>query len=155
MIDPREPFHSLMVEVTRFVSDRPLDSDLMLALNERFPASSATYHEILAACLSAIDQGWMCERTAGAIKYGRVFRPELELAGFSVDVVDMTDVVGPHHRHPKGEIDLIIPIDETARFDGQGAGWLVYGPGTAHPPTVDRGRALVVYLLPDGAIEFT
>jgi len=33
--------------------------------------------------------------------------------------------------------------------------WLVYGPGSAHSPTVAHGRALVLYLLPQGAIEFT
>ena len=42
-----------------------------------------------------------------------------------------------------------------ARFDGHGAGWVVYGPGSAHSPTVTGGRALVLYLLPQGAIEFT
>ncbi|MBP6368696.1 MAG: DUF4863 family protein, partial [Burkholderiales bacterium] len=42
-----------------------------------------------------------------------------------------------------------------ATFDGQGAGWVVYGPGSAHSPTVAGGRALVLYLLPQGAIEFT
>jgi hypothetical protein len=28
-------------------------------------------------------------------------------------------------------------------------------PGSAHRPTVSRGRSLVLYLLPDGRIEFT
>ncbi|PKO57382.1 MAG: DUF4863 domain-containing protein, partial [Betaproteobacteria bacterium HGW-Betaproteobacteria-19] len=36
-----------------------------------------------------------------------------------------------------------------------GAGWFVYGPGTVHRPTVSDGRAHVLYLLPQGAIEFT
>jgi hypothetical protein len=67
----------------------------------------------------------------------------------------MTNVAGGHHRHPRGEIDMIMPIDATARFDGRGAGWLVYGPDTAHVPTVAGGKALVLYLLPEGAIEFT
>jgi hypothetical protein len=72
-----------------------------------------------------------------------------------VDVVDMDDVAGPHHRHPNGEIDLIMPLDGPAQFDGQPAGWMVYGPDTAHSPTVTGGRALVLYLLPQGQIEFT
>jgi hypothetical protein len=67
----------------------------------------------------------------------------------------MQDVAGPHHRHPKGEIDLIMPLDEPAMFDGHPAGWLVYGPDSAHRPTVSGGSALVLYLLPEGAIEFT
>jgi len=32
---------------------------------------------------------------------------------------------------------------------------VVYGPGSAHRPTVRGGKALVLYLLPAGAIEFT
>ena len=75
--------------------------------------------------------------------------------GFSVDVVDMADLAGPHHVHPNGEIDLIMPLTAGATFDGHPAGWCVYGPGTAHRPTVAHGRALVLYLLPEGAIEFT
>jgi hypothetical protein len=67
----------------------------------------------------------------------------------------MKDVVGPHHRHPKGEVDLIMPIQGDAKFDNHGAGWIVYGPNSAHNPTVINGTALVLYLLPDGEIEFT
>ncbi|HEY9572759.1 MAG TPA: DUF4863 family protein, partial [Pusillimonas sp.] len=54
-----------------------------------------------------------------------------------------------------GEIDLIMPLEGDARFDGAPAGWLVYGPGTVHSPTVSQGRALILYLLPEGRIEFT
>jgi hypothetical protein len=57
--------------------------------------------------------------------------------------------------HPEGEIDLIMPMDEGATFDGRGAGWLVCPPGSAHRPTVRLGRALVLYLLPQGRIEFS
>jgi hypothetical protein len=57
--------------------------------------------------------------------------------------------------HPEGEIDLIMPMDEGATFDGRGAGWLVCPPGSAHRPTVQGGRALVLYLLPQGQIQFT
>jgi hypothetical protein len=67
----------------------------------------------------------------------------------------MQDVAGPHHMHPKGEIDLIMPLTPGARFDDCPAGWCVYEPGSAHRPTVSQGRALVLYLLPQGAIQFT
>jgi len=70
-------------------------------------------------------------------------------------VVDMADITGPHHVHPQGEIDLIMPLDEGATFDGNPAGWCVHPPGSAHRPTVRNGRALVLYLLPQGQIEFT
>jgi hypothetical protein len=67
----------------------------------------------------------------------------------------MNNVVGPHHRHPKGEIDMIMPLSDDAKFDGNGIGWLVYGLNSAHQPTVTDGKAIILYLLPDGAIEFT
>jgi hypothetical protein len=66
----------------------------------------------------------------------------------------MSDVAGPHHAHPNGEIDMIIPLADGARFDGHGQGWLVYPPGSAHRPTVTGGSAIIVYFLPQGAIEF-
>jgi hypothetical protein len=50
---------------------------------------------------------------------------------------------------------MVMPQTATARFDGRGAGWTVYPPGSAHRPTVTEGRALVLYMLPEGKIEFT
>lgn len=48
-----------------------------------------------------------------------------------------------------------MPIDDSATFDTRGAGWLVCPPGSAYRPTVRGGRALVLYLLPQGRIEFS
>ena len=96
-----------------------------------------------------------CKHEAGGIRYGRVLRADPSLGGFSADVVHMRDCVGPHHRHPQGEIDMIMPIDTGACFDAHPRGWCVYGPDTAHHPTVTGGAALVLYLLPGGEIEFT
>ena len=110
---------------------------------------------VVDACREGIAAGWMCSREHAGIKYGRVVKPGPSTHGYSVDVVEMDDVAGGHHRHPNGEIDLIMPIDAGAAFDGRGAGWLVYEPGTAHVPTVTGGKAWVLYLLPQGAIEFT
>jgi hypothetical protein len=97
----------------------------------------------------------MCDREAGGIRYGRVTRPSESAGPFSVDVVHMDDCRGPYHVHPEGEIDMIMPLTGDARFDGAGAGWMVYEPGSAHHPTVRGGSALVLYLLPAGKIEFT
>jgi hypothetical protein len=97
----------------------------------------------------------MCSREHAGIRYGRVIKPGAATHGFSVDVVEMDDIAGGHHRHPNGEIDLVLPLTAAAKFDGHGAGWVVYGAGSAHTPTVTGGKALVLYLLPQGAIEFT
>ncbi|WP_332613181.1 DUF4863 family protein [Achromobacter sp. ESBL13] len=150
-----DQFHALMQAATRLVADQPLDAELQAKLNREAGPASALYQQIFAACQQGVADGWMCNREGGGIRYGRVIKPADDLGGCSVDVVDMDDLAGPHHAHPNGEIDLIMPLTADARFDGHGAGWLVYGPGSAHSPTVTQGRALVLYLLPGGAIEFT
>jgi hypothetical protein len=50
---------------------------------------------------------------------------------------------------------MIMPVTEGARFDGMPRGWCVFEPGSDHRPTVTHGQALVLYMLPDGKIEFT
>jgi len=162
---------------------RPLDAALGDFLNAEFGPASAAWRELKAVCEAGVAAGWLCQREGGGIRYGRVFKPAPELHGFSVDVVDMAaprwaapskqppprgadgglppaggaedHIAGPHHVHPEGEIDLVMPIAGDARFDGAGAGWLVCPPGSAHWPTVSGGRALVLYLLPNGRIDFT
>lgn len=150
-----QAFKELLQGVTARLHNRPLDADLHTWLNAELRPTTPTYLALKQACETGVADGWLCQREAGGLKYGRIFKPEAELHGFSVDVVDMTDVAGPHHTHPLGEIDLIMPIDAEARFDGHGAGWLVCPAGSAHPPTVTGGRALVLYLLPEGRIDFT
>ncbi|MEY4761114.1 MAG: hypothetical protein RLZZ200_970 [Pseudomonadota bacterium] len=151
----RERFDGLVAQLVTYIGTRPLDKSLEQDLNSRFPAGGTELNTLQAACLAGIEEGWMCSREGGGIRYGRVTKPSEASGGFSVDVVDMNTVRGPHHGHPNGEIDLIMPLETGAQFDGQGAGWLVYEAGTAHYPTVTGGRALVLYLLPAGAIEFT
>ena len=104
--------------------------------------------------LSSLPDRRSTDREGGGTRYGRAFKPGAELHSFSVDVVDMKDIAGCHHSHPNGEIDLIMPPDGNALFDGRPEGWLVCPPGSAHRPTVSRARALVLYLLPEGHIDF-
>jgi len=151
----REDLQAILAPIVNMIGDKTLDTDLEIELNSKYPSSSQDFQAIETACHAAIEAGWMCKYEAEGIRYGRVIKPAEELNRFSVDVVDMNDIRGPHHRHPQGEIDMIMPIDGNANFDGTGAGWKVYDANTAHYPTVTGGRALVLYLLPDGEIEFT
>jgi hypothetical protein len=148
-------FTTLIASITARMEGRRLDAHLEEDLNLQFPADGADYRAIFESCQSAIAAGWMCSRAADGIKFGRVIKPAAATHGFSVDVVDMQSMAGPHHLHPNGEVDLVMPLTPGARFDERGAGWVVYGPGSAHSPTVTQGRALILYLLPAGAIEFT
>ena len=148
-------FRELMAQLTTQLSGRALNAELDCWLNAEHGPASETYQKIKAACMAGVSEGWLCEREGGGLRYGRIFKAADDLHGFSVDVVDMKDVAGPHHSHPNGEIDLVMPMDAEACFDGRPAGWLVCPPGSAHRPTVTHGRALVLYLLPEGRIEFT
>jgi len=148
-------FQELIRPISRFTQGRALDAALERDLNAVFPPTGETFTGISAACHAGIAAGWLCTEGNAQRRFGRIFEPGEATGGFSVDVVDITDLVGNHHRHPAGEIDLVMPVTATAQFDGHGAGWLVYAPGSGHRPTVTAGRALILYLLPEGRIEWT
>lgn len=150
-----QAFQKLIAGLTAEIAGIPLEAPLEAHLNADYGPGSPLYEAILDACVTGAGAGWMCNREGGGIRYGRVLKPSDATHGFSVDVVDMADIAGPHHSHPHGEIDLIMPLTPDALFDGRPAGWCVYQAGSAHSPTVSRGRALVLYLLPQGAIHFT
>jgi hypothetical protein len=148
-------FQTLISRITEEIASLPLDSALESHLNAQHGPGSHLYELIFDACQVGVRDGWLCNREGGGIRYGRVLKPTDATHGFSVDVVDMKDIAGPHHVHPNGEIDLIMPLTSGACFDTRPAGWCVYEAGSAHCPTVTQGRALVLYLLPQGAISFT
>jgi hypothetical protein len=148
-------FQKLVSQITEEIAAIPLDSSLESHLNAQHGADSYLYERLFEACKTGVREGWLCNREADGIRYGRVLKATEATHGFSVDVVEMEDIAGPHHVHPNGEIDLIMPLTPGASFDGRPAGWCVYEAGSAHRPTVTDGRALILYLLPQGAIKFT
>jgi len=150
-----ESFRIQVAALTAEIAKRPLDDSLSDWLNSQYGPHSDAFQQLSATCEAGVHDGWLCNREGGGIRYGRIFKPAEDLQGFSVDVVDMESIVGPHHVHPQGEIDLVMPLTEGATFDGHGAGWVVCGPGSQHAPTVSQGRALVMYLLPAGEIQFS
>lgn len=150
-----DDFQKLIKPVTDFVSSRAVTSGLTEELNNNFPPDGETFDNIERACHEAIAQGWMCAQGAKGRRFGRVIEPSEQTGGLSVDVVDLIDIIGPHHRHPTGEVCMVMPVTEGALFDGTARGWCVFEPDSAHHPTVTNGEALVLYMLPDGKIEFT
>jgi hypothetical protein len=148
-------FQSAVSDITAWLAGREVTPELGEALNTQFPPSGPQFQALASACREGVQDGWLANRGDEPLKWGRIIKPTPDTHGFSVDVVRMTEVAGPHHAHPQGEIDMILPIDPDARFDGRGEGWLVYGPGSAHAPTVKGGSAIVLYLLPAGEIQFS
>jgi len=148
-------FQALLKPVTDLVSGMAIDARLAEELNRRFPPGGEVFDTIERACHEAIADGWMCANGDAGRRWGRVIEPCEDTGGLSVDVVDLTDLVGSHHGHPTGEVCMVMPITPDAQFDGTSRGWCVFEPGSGHYPTVTNGEALILYMLPDGKIDYT
>ncbi len=104
-------FQALLKPVTDLVSSAAVDSALAEELNRRFPPGDETFDAIERACHEAIADGWMCANcNEGGPRWGRVIEPCKETGNLSVDVVDLTDLVGGLHSHPVGEVCMVMPI---------------------------------------------
>ncbi|MCP4979953.1 MAG: DUF4863 family protein [Gammaproteobacteria bacterium] len=101
---------------TRYQRDsgKPVDDDLASELNRQFPPDCDVYEAIEAACHQAISDGWMCSQGGEGWCFCRVIEPSVETNMLNVDVVDLKDIVGPHHRHPRGEICMVMPVTAEA-----------------------------------------
>lgn len=122
-------------------------------LTARFDPRGAQAAELNARLIEHLNKGEIANRGALPVKFGRVAKAGPETGDFSIDVVHMNGA-GPQHRHPSGEINYCIALDGDPTFMGQRAGWVVELPGSQHVPTVAGGTMLIVYLLPQGRIEF-
>jgi hypothetical protein len=150
-----DQFRSAIGHIVEAIGARPLNADLERFLQSTFPPGKTNFDNLEQLVFIGVKEGWLCERMAGGIAYGRAVKPGREASTFSVDVVVMDNIAGPHHIHTTGEIGMIMPLTGTPLFDGKPRGWYVYSSGSAHFPTVTGGKACILYLLPDGAIQFT
>jgi hypothetical protein len=147
----KEQFTELLRPVAEALRAVDVDAADASAQAERAsPFAGAAVAALRAAAVANIASEWLLPKAANGIRFGRVAK---DLLGFSVDAVLM-DVPGPRHRHPNGELDLCIATTGEPRFDGKPTGWVVYGKGSVHVPTVRGGEMLILYFLPAGAIEF-
>jgi hypothetical protein len=147
----KEQFVELLRPLAQALQRVDVDAVDAAAQAERAaPFAGAVVAAVKAAALANVNSDWLLPKAQGGIRFGRVAK---DLLGFSVDAVLM-DVPGPKHRHGNGELDLCLPTKGDPRFDGKAAGWVVYGKGSVHVPTVKGGEMLILYFLPGGAIEF-
>lgn len=142
------PVFDVLAEVT------PGETGLAESLNARLPVDGDVCAAVRAVAETGVAEGWLCDREAGGIHFSRPVKPSPNSAGYSVDAVVMDRVVGPKHTHTNGEINLCFAQDGDPRFDGHREGWVVFKPGSTHKPKVSDGRMLILYFLPDGAVEF-
>lgn len=122
-------------------------------LARKLDPAGAVATKLRAELTALLEEGRIAERGSLPVKWGRVAKAGAETDGFSIDVVLMNGA-GPRHRHPNGEVNFCIALDGDPRFDGEKAGWVVLPPDSAHVPTVSGGTMLIVYLLPQGAVEW-
>lgn len=119
-------------------------------LSQRFPLDGPVIEAIRAAAEPGIADGSLLPKEMGGVRFGRVAK---DAQGFSVDVV-LSAAGGPRHRHPNGEVDLLLVREGEPLFDGHAPGWAVYPPGSEHVPAVTGGEMFIVYFLPGGAIAW-
>lgn len=124
-------------------------AELCRRFDPKGPAARALQTELVAM----YQRGEIANRGELPVRYGRVTKALPETHDFSIDVVYMNGA-GPLHRHPQGELNFCMAIEGQPTFMGQGPGWVVEAPGSQHVPTVAGGTMLIVYLLPQGRIEF-
>ncbi len=98
--------------------------------------------------------GVLTPRQATAtLRFGRVAKPSEATRQLAIDAVDIAGA-GAGHRHPRGEVSWCVPLEGTPTFEGATSGWVVLPPGSRHVPTVEGGRMLICYFLPDGAVDW-
>jgi hypothetical protein len=142
--------------VLQEIGDRPFDAELEFRLNRLFGPASVTYEALERLLHLGLKEGWVGHEAIEGAEYrrGRIADPSPETAGMSIESALLRNVKGRYHCHTRGEIDLVVPIDSSARFCGHAEGWVVYPPMSEHFPTVTGGTALFMFFLPNGEIEY-
>src|SRR5262249_7785703 len=119
-------FLNIVSAIATEIGEAELNAALEVRLNEKFPPTGPEFLRLSALCAQGEIEGWLMAREAGGIKFGRAVKPGKDAGRFSVDVVRMKDIAGPHHVHTTGEIGAIMPLSGNPAFDGKPSGWYVY-----------------------------
>lgn len=122
-------------------------------LERRFDPRGAAATQLANELKVLLDAGSIANRGELPVRWGRVAKSSDATLDFSIDVVLMNGP-GPRHAHPMGEVNYCVALDGAPTFDGEPPGWVVMTPNSSHIPTVAGGTMLIVYLLPQGRIEF-
>lgn len=151
----KEAFLNLVRELCSAIRGKPLNDDLETYLNQHYGADSESYQKLSSLMQIGVEEGWVAYSEIEGAEYrrGRILEPGFDSAGMSVESGLLNNVKGQYHCHTTGEINMVIPLEQGANFCGAGAGWVVYPPLSEHFPTV-HARALILFFLPDGKIEY-
>ncbi len=77
-----DTFKAQIAELTAQIAGRPLDATLDAWLNQTHGPTSATYAALKASCVAGAQEGWLCNREGGGLRYGRIFKPTDDCLAF-------------------------------------------------------------------------
>lgn len=159
LMDAVAPLLAAVAELRPQDQHTPADVQALEAeLERRFPAAGEQSVAIGHALRAGVTEGWLCDRGEPNARFCRLAKPSPQTHDLSVDVVSLVgDAV--KHTHPKGEVTLGFVAEAGAApdgstFDGRPPGWVFLGPGTTHIPRVEGERMILMYFLPDGAVQW-
>lgn len=151
-VDPvKYPNARLLVDVcSEFfaeIEDLTPGRDLEEYLNKNYNRGNRFYDEICRLIKLGIEEGWAADTELDGPKYRRskIVLPSAKTKFFSLTSVwmDSQEIYsGQYHKHVYGEINCLIPFDETAEMKGmqgwRSHGWTSPAAGTHHFPQVSR-----------------
>lgn len=167
----REELINLCIEFLSKIKDKTASTDIEQWLNEVYGPDTETYQAIAELVIEGVAQGWAANTEISGPHYrrSRLCEPCAETFYFSITTVFMDSkgheldnlertFRGDYHRHPYGELNMVIPLDEHAVLAGpngwQGAGWTAPSPGSHHYPEVKNGALIAFFFLPAGRIAY-
>jgi hypothetical protein len=136
-------------EIEDFTPGKELEEHL----NKNYAQGTRHYDEISRLMKLGLEEGWVAHTENGGPHYRRskIILPSPQTRFFSLTSVwmDSQEVFsGDHHKHVYGEINCIIPYNETAQMRGMqgwmGPGWTSPAAGTHHFPQVGSQSACSV-----------
>jgi len=122
-------------------------------LNQEFSDHNPRMMSVVSLAKQGIAEGWLCDRENAGVKFSRIAKSTDETFSFSIDAVLMSGE-GAAHTHTNGEVSICIPMKGDPSFDDFDYTWAHYPPGSSHTPTVTGGTMLIIYFLPEGAVEW-
>ncbi|MDL2402525.1 DUF4863 family protein [Rhizobium mayense] len=162
------------IDFLKVVKDMTPGAELERWLNLTYGPDTQLYQDLARLIRLGVEDGWAANEEISGADYrrSRIAEPSAETFHFSITAVYMNskapcpfpdeeddDVLrGQYHGHPYGELNLVVPLDESAELRGlqgwQGPGWTAPDPGSKHYPEVKGGALIALFYLPAGRISY-
>ncbi|MCO7514979.1 DUF4863 family protein [Pseudomonas guariconensis] len=167
----RDELINACINFLALVKDKTAGTETENWLNAHYGPDSETYRYIAERVIEGVAEGWLANVEISGEHYrrSRLCEPSADTFYFSMTAVymnsrshEMNNVDhsfrGDYHRHPYGELNMVIPLDKDAMLAGpqgwQGAGWTAPAPGSQHFPEVKGGALIAFFFLPAGRIAY-